>query len=249
MRLLCLLSILTLLAGCGREPVEIRFASTWGGAPVDCESRELALTDLRFYVSDIELLGSGGKAEALGPVALIDLENGRGGCQNGTDALQASITGELPPGEYRGLRFTLGVPFDKNHANPLTAAPPLDDPAMHWHWRSGYKFLRAGLQRGKVRYRLHLGSARCRGVIGKLEGCDASNRVEVLLDNFDSERGEVVFDFAELLNEFDPQDNALQVCEMGPDEAACETYRVSLGLNQDGVSIRPARIFRAEAGP
>ncbi|MDZ7643630.1 MAG: MbnP family protein [Woeseiaceae bacterium] len=68
----------------------------------------------------------------------------------------------MPTGDYRTLRLTLGVPADLNHGDPLHAPAPLTQTPMHWHWRSGYKFLRAGVTRGADGYWLHLGSTRCR---------------------------------------------------------------------------------------
>lgn len=255
--------LLAVLPSCGhsQQDFAIRFAAGYGDQPLHCsgELKSTQLVDLRFFVSDLFLLNDDGTEVPLQlipdqlwqneTISLIDLEDGSGACQNGTAATNTVVTGRAPAGEYHGLRFTLGVPEELNHGDPLIAAAPLTDTAMHWHWRSGYKFLRAGLQRGTERYRLHLGSARCHGVIGNLQGCDAGNRVDVLHSEFDSDSERLVFDFAKLLAEFHQQEEALQDCEMGPDETACDGYRVVLGLAEDGSSIRPTSIFRVEALP
>lgn len=43
-----------------------------------------------------------------------------------------------------GLRISIGLPPEINHANPLEAEPPLNIPSMHWNWNPdlGYIFAR-----------------------------------------------------------------------------------------------------------
>ncbi|MEM1271888.1 MAG: MbnP family protein [Bacteroidota bacterium] len=54
--------------------------------------------------------------------------------------------GEVPAGEYSGLRFTLGVTGLDNRIAPEDAPAdhPLapQSPSMHWNWNAGYVFLR-----------------------------------------------------------------------------------------------------------
>ena len=178
MRRACALIPLLLLGACGQwdQAVEIPVVATWNGEPVTCASDGIALTDLRFYISNPRLTDADGRAHDVrfatefawqnDVVALIDLEDGEGACRNGTAATFDRLLGVVRAGDYRGLRFTVGVPFRVNHANPLTAGPPLDDPDMHWHWRSGYKFLRVGVANGDDGFWLHAGSAGCEGTVG-----------------------------------------------------------------------------------
>ncbi len=246
MRLLYVVSLLILLGGCSREPVDIRFAATWGGEPIGCEAEGLTLTDLRFYVSEIELVAPDGAARALDQVALIDLENGRGACQNGTSVVQATVTGELPSAEYRGLRFTLGVPFELNHADPLTAPPPLDDPAMHWHWRSGYKFLRAGVKTADDGFWIHVGSAGCEGTVGNITGCRFPNRVRVDLPDFDPRSQAVTLDLQALLEGTSLSDGEAGDCSSGPPETACVAPFRALGIDFESGSVTgPQTVFLA----
>ena len=116
-------------------------------------------------------------------IALLDLENGQGSCANGSEAINASIRVRAPEGDYAGLSFRLGVPERLNHADPLLAHTPLNVTPMHWHWRSGYKFLRAGIRTADDGFWIHLGSSRCAGTIGNLQGCAASNRADIELLN------------------------------------------------------------------
>lgn len=45
-----------------------------------------------------------------------------------------------------GVSFSVGVPFELNHANPLTLEPPLNNDSMFWVWQQGHKFLRVDLR-------------------------------------------------------------------------------------------------------
>lgn len=251
-------ALLATAACSGRpEPVAIGFGVSFGQARLGCQPDDtgLALTDLRLYLHDVQLLRSDGSAAAVRldaappwqstDVAMVDLEDGTGDCLNGTAVTHRTITGRVPPGDYRGLRFTVGVPEALNHADPLTAVAPLNRSAMHWHWRSGYKFLRAGYRQGDDGYWLHLGSARCRGTIGALEGCAEPNRVRVELAQFEPQRDRVDIDLAVLFASAAGGDGVVESCQMGPDETHCAEIQRALGLDPaSGLPSAPARAFR-----
>ena len=222
--------------------VKIPFVATWGEAPLSCEDdAAIALSDLRFYVSELSLIDTDGRHHALsldeqlqwqqGDLALIDLENGNGSCTNGSGELYSYLVGFLPPGEYRGLEFTVGVPFERNHANPLTAEAPLDDAAMHWHWRSGYKFLRAGVATADDGFWVHLGSAGCEGTVRNVTGCRFPNRVSVTLPDFTIREHTVAIDLEKLLDGTDLADKKPSDCSSGPPEDACIAPFAALGLD------------------
>jgi uncharacterized repeat protein (TIGR04052 family) len=141
------LALITCCTATQGTPVEIHFGL----------AKHATAHNLQFYVYDIELIDAQGRPEPLrldtvaswqsADVALLDLAGGAGTQRN------TSIRGRLKAGTYTGIRFTVGVPFALNHANPLTAAAPLDRGEMFWTWQSGYKFLRADS--------FHLGSTGC----------------------------------------------------------------------------------------
>jgi uncharacterized repeat protein (TIGR04052 family) len=145
--------------GAGTTPVEIRFGVADGDAAT--------IRSLQFYVHAIELIDEHGKPEpfrfaAAEPwqnerVALIDLSG------DSAMARHASVQGTVAGGrqKYSGIRLTVGVPFDLNHTNPLTAAPPLDRGEMFWNWQSGHKFLRADLAVANHEWAFHVGSTGC----------------------------------------------------------------------------------------
>jgi len=248
--------LLPLIVSCS-EPylgAKIPFVATWGDNPIQCGGAEIALTDLRFYVSEVELLNSNGEAQKLAlhkeipwqqsDLALIDLENGQGSCSNGTSEIYAYLVGSLPPGEYSGLRFTVGVPFEINHLDPLQADAPLDDPAMHWHWRSGYKFLRAGVRSTTDDFWIHVGSAGCEGTVRNISACRFPNRITVELDDFSPGDDAIAVNLKELLDGTDLTDGVLSDCSSGPPETACNAPFAALGIDfETGKMTARQRVF------
>ena len=144
------------------EPVHIRFEGRLAGKPFACGrlyegvgtgTSTVTPADLRFFVSDIEMIDAQGGTAPVAldqdglwqykSLALIDLEDGTGECRNGNAATHAEVTGSVPPGRYTGVRFTVGVPFELDHLDPAEAPSPLNMTAMFWTWQNGYKFIRA----------------------------------------------------------------------------------------------------------
>ena len=256
-RSLAALSLLGLCAGCSEAeaPIEINFEVRFDGQPIDCAVAPdgAALTDLRFYVHDLALIKTERRHRvALIPdsrwqdehVALLDLEDGNGACQNGSSPTNTRVRGSVVPAAADGaatLEFRIGVPPNVNHANPVTAPPPRNYSIMHWHWRTGYKFMRAGLAfRGDAAW-LHLGSSRCRGTVIDIKGCDAPNRPAVRLTNFDPKTDVVVVDVARLFGPTGLGDGEVWSCESGPDEQHCRIVFAELGIDfETGAAAGPA---------
>lgn len=232
----------------------VRFAARFGSEPFACgrtyagvgtTSSTVTPLDLRLYVSDVVLIAEGGAQVPLtltdGPfqkdgLALLDFEDATGRCITGTGATHTTLEGTAPDQHYQGLRFTIGVPFAKNHGDASTAAAPLDETAMFWSWQSGYKFLRLELAtRGQPRgFLLHLGSTGCDGTEqGGVTTCAAPNRVSVALDAFDPSTKQVVLDVAALLAASDVDSNTPMTppgCMSGPTDPECPAMFGKLGL-------------------
>lgn len=237
------LCLAALCLSCSRWDLgfEVPFIATWDGVPLSCDGAETSLTDLRFYISKPQLVTEDGVVRDVGfvverhwqndVVALIDLEDGSGACQNGTAEVATRLVGVARAGDYRTLRFTVGVPFRLNHANPLTASPPLDDPDMHWHWRSGYKFLRAGVRTESDGFWIHVGSAGCEGTVGNITGCRFPNRIDVELDGFVPGESRVAVDLARLTAGVDLEDGTMSDCSSGPAEDSCVAPFRNLGID------------------
>lgn len=159
-----LLSGETSLSAQTTEPVTIRFMAQVGNQPFDCAktyklgstAAPTAVSDFRFYVSDIALVDSAGNAVPVAlqqdgqwqfkTVALLDFEDRSGACINGTPATRDIVVGTVPAGDYVGLRFNLGIPFDLNHNDAVIAPSPLNLTSLWWNWRGGYKFARIDLE-------------------------------------------------------------------------------------------------------
>lgn len=113
-------------------------------------------TDFRFYVSNVALIDQEGNAVPLKleqdgkwqsqNTALLDFEDGKNSCDNGTAEINTTVVGTIPEGNYQSLQFTLGVPQNLNHKDAAIAPSPLNLTSMWWNWQGGYKFLRADLE-------------------------------------------------------------------------------------------------------
>ncbi len=261
-RLFLFLAILT-ATGCSGPESELRipFVAVFEGREIGCHPSEsgTSLSDLRFFVASVRAIRDDGAIVdvTLQPddqwqqaeLALLDFEDGTGACNNGTPDIKTFLHGTLPAGEYRGLRFTVGVPFHLNHGDPLLAAAPLDDSAMHWHWRAGYKFMRAGIRTADDGFWVHLGSTGCEGTVRKVTGCRFPNRVEVLLPEFVPGDDSVVVDLTALTSNTDLVDGETTDCSSGPAEQSCEGPFRTLGLDfVTGSALDTQDVFRRRAG-
>jgi len=261
MRLALLCFLVGLFAACDkpRVPVSIPFVVQYGAEPLSClePGGTAQLTDLRFYIQDVRLISTDGDSVTVRlesddkwqqrDLALLDFEDGSGTCINGTAEMNVSLRGSVPDGNYRALSFTVGVPFDRNHSDPLQAKAPLGDPAMHWHWRAGYKFMRAGIRTATDGFWLHLGSTGCEGTVRNISGCNFDNRGRVELDDFVPGRDAVVVDLAELTSGVDLDDALPSDCSSGPAESACTAPFKALGLDfQTGEPAFVQTVFRVQ---
>lgn len=156
-----LLLAMPLSAMAASQRVSLKFDAVVGSQPFECGKSyddigvthtRITPSDMRFFVSEVELLDARGKAVAVKldqdgiwqyqNLALLDFENGAGPCRNGNSGLHVAVTGSVPKGNYRGVRYTLGVPFGLNHGDPTIAPSPLNISGMFWVWQSGYKFVK-----------------------------------------------------------------------------------------------------------
>ena len=243
MRLLLALCAASCAVSCSRWDlgVEIPVVATWQGQAIHCDSDGPSLTDLRLYISKPQLVDADGRAHDMrfatefewqnDAVAFIDLETGSGTCSGGTREVFDRLIGVARAGDYRGLRFTIGVPFRLNHENPRTAGPPLNDLAMHSNRRSGYKFIRAGVRTDVDGFWMHGGSAGCEGNVGNITACRFPNRIEVFLPDFVPGEHAIALDLAALVEGTDLADRVQTDCTSGPSEPACVAPFAALGID------------------
>ena len=164
MKTLLSIVLLSLGAAFAQQEVTLDFAAMVNNQEVACgvtyegvgaADSTVEFQDMRFYVSDIRLVTAEGEEVPLelAPnqwqhqnVALLDFEDGTARCaESGNEATNSAVSGTVPEGDYMGVVFTLGVPFDLNHADVATASSPLNISSMWWSWQGGYKHARIDL--------------------------------------------------------------------------------------------------------
>jgi hypothetical protein len=137
--------------------IEMRFYPKWGTAPLTLNTRytnaagdTVQLSAIKFYVSEAALVDSTGKEFKLTDgdahakashgsglaIWLVDM-SATTVAANGYYPFQAKGA----PGKYRGVKFSVGVPFDENHKDAATQGEPLGpNSGMYWSWNPGYIF-------------------------------------------------------------------------------------------------------------
>jgi len=212
--------------------------------------------DFRLYVHNVRLVSAEGTEVPMTltedgawqreGLALLDFENKTGLCSNGTEATNDRLVGTVPQGQYTGLRFTVGVPFDMNHQDASTAASPLNVSTLFWGWQGGYKFLRLdGRTRGlPTGYNFHLGSTECQtSGPNQVTSCNNPNRFDVELTDFDPTRSRVVLDVAALFSASNLDVNGAYTppgCMSESTDSDCAPVFQRLGMAFDGTSANPA---------
>ena len=153
------------LAACNdapTAPVTIEFEARSADLR-DCRSGSAML---RFYLSDVAMVGADGSRAAVEFDAPEGWQDGRTallafhvGCEETAHPhMNSWVSGRVTQGDYRSIEFDLGVPFERNKGPALQARPPLNVPSMFWTWQSGYKFLRLDIG---DKWSFHLGSTGC----------------------------------------------------------------------------------------
>jgi uncharacterized repeat protein (TIGR04052 family) len=167
---------------------------------------------------------------------MLDFEDATGSCSNGTPATRTVIEGTAAPGTYTGVRFTLGLPFSRNHADVTTAPSPLNQSRMFWNWNGGYKFLRLDVNTtGRpTGWFVHLGSTGCNGATATTAptSCAQPNRAEVTLTGFNPLTGTIALDVAQLYAQSDLNSDAGGPvgCMSGTADPECQQILPRLGL-------------------
>lgn len=274
------------------QAISLRFQAKVDDQPFRCDQSYLLGTpasrvtplDFRLYVSDVALIDATGKAVPLTleqdgrwqyqNTALLDFEDKSGGCANGTVEMNDRIVGTVPAGDYKGLRFTVGVPFELNHADATLAPSPLNLTSLWWNWQFGYKFARIDFSnqhqmglvpihstppdpssehqdKSNIGFAIHLGSTECEMSEGtqRPSTCSNSNTSTITLNEFDPATGVVVADLAALVantNLTMNQPNTAPGCMSEPGDRDCAGIMSALGIPFDGASATAQTFFRLE---
>ncbi len=210
--------------------ISIPFAAQVDGEAATCgtefqsvgaDGTTVTFADLRLYAHDFKLVTdegveidltldtlSGDSPAQNDRVVQLDLRD-TVGCESGAEDNPnfndlALVSGTVPEGvTVSALRFTLGVPFDLNHASQSDAAEPLRNPGRAsgagWNWQNGYKFASfdvmpvggwtdpADAERSGSRWNAHIGSTGCPVTASELENgtepetCTNENRPVITL--------------------------------------------------------------------
>jgi uncharacterized repeat protein (TIGR04052 family) len=266
------------------QDVSIQFSAVAGSAntPVACGTlinglgstpTSAQLTDLRFYVTDVQLVNDKGVAVPVtlaanawqqtagtNTVTLIDLENGQGACgSEGTAATNAVVRGTVPGGNYVKVKATLGVPEAMSHSDVMAAAAPLDIMAMGWSWQAGRKFAKIEINpvggvssagASVATYNVHLASTDCTGRNDGTDTCTKKNLSQFTLD-FNAGTQQIAIDLAALFAGTDVRNNQSDAvgCMSATSDLDCAAIftRFGLDLSTGGQAGTAQSVFRAIA--
>lgn len=245
------------------QQVAIKFSAKVGNKNFNCGTSYSGLgtpaitvtpTDFRYYVFNVSLINAAGKRVPLNlsqdrkwqyqNVALLDFENKSGPCKIGTTAIRNQVVGTVPKGNYKGLQFTLGVPFNLNHQNLLNAPAPLNLTSLWWGWLYGYRFVRIDMNNNtETGFGVHLGSTGCQPSPVP-SSCSNENTSRIVFNKFDPNRNVVVADLKPLVT-----NTNLAVpygCHSGPSSLPCKNIMANLGLPFGGNASPGQKFFRVE---
>lgn len=261
-------------AAANGAPIVLRFDAVVGDQPFSCSQTytdigvtksSIRLTDVRLYVSRVRLIESDGKETPLAldqdglwqhqDVALLDFEDATGACANGgTPDLRREIIGRAPAGQYVGVAFDLGLPFEKNHADATNAPSPLNLSRLFWSWNGGYKFARIDLSSTgqKQGWMFHLGSSNCTPEgppHAPAQSCEFINRPEIALKTFSSASDTVVLDLKALFagaNVDVNQEKTARGCMSSQSDPECGPLFGALGLKFGDRPVPAQSVFRVK---
>ena len=147
------------------------------------------------------------------------------------------------------IRFTLGVPFEVNHLNPIHQPSPLNLSSMFWVWQTGHKFMRIELATNNEQWLFHLGSTGCQSTSvmrPPKQQCRYPNRFTFDLPITEQNDGDLWLnmDLAALLSNVDL--SALSSCQSEHDNISCQQLLTNLSVgNTNAPVITPSSVFSA----
>ncbi len=145
-------------------PVELKINLRVGDQPLQFgrtyqtpQGQRYQIDLLKFYISDVALVRSDGTEVRVDGLVLAEFK--REAPTQGVTVMKMDV----PAGQYRGIRFNVGVPRELNHLDASTQQLPLGvNSGMYWAWNPGYIFYRlegtALLPGGNQKWVIHMGT-------------------------------------------------------------------------------------------
>ena len=218
------LALLLPLAACGSAvspggPFALGFDITANGTALRCgepmtdigrSGDQVRPKDARFFLHGLTFLDADGGTIPTtidddgvwqdGDVALIDGANTDGAC-DGSEATRDVVEGSHDAGDIAAVRFTVGVPPERNHLDAATAPAPLNTPGMFWSWAGGFKYVRVeGSTADKPDLTVHLGASACAGGVVEGYACANDHLAQITIEGLtDPNLDRVAFDVGALL--------------------------------------------------
>ena len=186
--------------------------------------QKLDLAQNPFQVNDTILLGSNCRAAQQQTSSVKN--------ENWTIDFKANTHVML--NESTRIRFTLGVPFEVNHLNPISQKSPLNLPSMFWVWQTGHKFMRLELAANNEQWLFHLGSTGCKSASvmrSPEQGCRYPNTFYFDLPIAKSEANQLKLslNLAALLRNVDLM--ASSSCQSEQDKNSCQQLFKNLSVD------------------
>lgn len=222
-------------------------------AGIGAGANSIQFRDIRFFVSDVRLVDGDGNevpvtleqdgAWQYENLALLDFEDGTGACDDQTTVdTNTTVRGTVPPADYTGIHFLVGIPFQYNHLDFDNSEPPLNASGMYWAWASGHKFMRIDIDNleetaPENAWNFHLGAQGCTApspMEPPDEPCTRPGQPDIVLGGFDPAASTVVLDIGALFTNVDVTlDTAASppgCMSFMPDADECDDLFPNLGL-------------------
>lgn len=242
---------LLVLIGCdtNSQSTKLSFQLTLGdhilecGTPFVLGEQTWTINQFQFYVHDLQVKTSEGNWHLLellpSPHSLPHLALVGADCTSSA-SWQIPVKTNINIEQVDQIQFTLGVPFEQNHENPLTQPSPLNQSDMFWVWQTGHKFLRWEMSSPEYSWVYHLGSTGCSSpapVRAPTSECKNPNRSQIILEDFDI-KNPIKIDIGHFLENINLSDTL--VCKSSPDNADCAELLKRTGINGK------QRLFRSQ---
>lgn len=145
-------------------------------------------SELKYVISNIRLIKSDGREI---PYNVNDLDHGATVIDQAKESTLSYVLNNIPAGEYKQIKFGLGVRSDLNTLNQVKfpvfyANAGANDTEMMWEWGTGYRFtkIEGFYEADKKQMSIHSGSTVENGEDGKeTQGVDAYRDITLDLPN------------------------------------------------------------------